>query len=73
MFASFDPVAMDQACADMVNAAKPLRNSLLYERKEPIMGDHFRTLHPVTNWDACLEQGVKLGLGVREYEIVEMK
>lgn len=73
MFASFDPVAMDQACADMVCAAKPLRNSLLYERGGATLGDHFRTLHPVTNWDACLEQGVKLGLGVREYEIVEME
>jgi len=73
MFASFDPVAIDQACADMVNAAKPLRNSLLYQRKDAVKGDHFRSLHPVTNWEACLEQGVKLGLGVREYEIVEMK
>ena len=73
MFASFDPVAMDQACADMVNAAKPLRNSLLYERRDTVPGDHFRSLHPVTNWDACLEQGVKLGLGVREYKIIEME
>lgn len=73
MFASFDPVALDQACADMVKAAKPLRQSLLYDRGATAPGDHFRTLHPVTNWDACLEQGEKLGLGVREYEIIEME
>ena len=73
MFASADPVALDQACADMVQAAHPLRNSLLYERGAKGAGDHFRTLHPVTNWDACLEQGEKLGLGVRKYEIVEME
>ncbi len=73
MFASKDPVAMDQACADMVNAAKPLRNSLLYDRAGKVPGDHFLSLHPVTNWDACLEQGVKLGLGIRQYEIVEME
>jgi len=73
MFASTDPVAMDQVCADMVQAAKPLRKSLLYDRGAKDPGDHFRTLHPVTNWDACLEQGEKLGIGMRAYEIVEMK
>ena len=29
MLASFDPVALDQACADLVNAAPVMANSLL--------------------------------------------
>ena len=32
MFASFDPVALDQACADACNAQKPMPGSLLDER-----------------------------------------
>lgn len=73
MFASFDPVAMDQCCVDMANARKPLRNSLLYQHGKSASGDHFTTLFPATNWQAGLEQGEKLGIGTREYEIVEME
>ena len=32
MFASFDPVALDQACADACNAQQPIRGSLLDEQ-----------------------------------------
>ncbi len=73
MFASFDPVALDQACADMANSRRPVRDSLLYERGQGRMGDHFKTMHPTIDWEAGLEQGVKLGIGVREYELIEMK
>lgn len=31
MLASFDPVALDQACADLVNAAPVMQNSILAE------------------------------------------
>ena len=72
MFASFDPVAMDQCCVDMANARKPLRNSLLYQREKPGAADHFTALFPETNWQAGLEQGEKLGIGTREYEMEEM-
>lgn len=73
MFASFDPVALDQACADMANSRKPVRDSLLYERGQGRKGDHFKLMHPTIDWEAGLEQGVKMGIGVREYELVEMK
>lgn len=72
MFASFDPVAMDQCCVDMANARKPLRNSLLYQREKPGAADHFTALFPETNWQAGLEQGEKLGIGTRAYEMEEM-
>ena len=32
MFASFDPVALDQACVDACNAQQPMRGSLLENR-----------------------------------------
>ena len=40
MFASFDPVALDVACADAVNAQPPIQNSQLKEHWNE-SGDHF--------------------------------
>ena len=72
MFASFDPVALDQACADAVNAQTPIANSMLGEA-EHCHHDHFTDISPTTNWRSCLEHGEKIGLGSREYELVIVK
>ncbi len=52
MFASFDPVALDQACIDAVNAANPLPGSLLTDRIEEDgdTHDHFHTIFRNTHW-----------------------
>ena len=72
MFASFDPVAIDQACADLCNREKPFADSLLGE-KRPVPGvDFFHALHPDTNWEAGIEQAEKIGLGSKAYELMEM-
>lgn len=71
MFASFDPVALDQACADAVNAMPANPHSVLGEH-DSACGDHFHAVHPDTNWPAALEHGEKLGLGSREYELVKI-
>lgn len=73
MFASFDPVALDQACADAVNAQPIIAGSVLEERHDEHFHDHFKSTHPDTDWQSCLEHAVKLGLGTREYEIVTVK
>ncbi len=74
MYASFDPVALDQACADAVNEQCIIHGSVLDERvKVHDHKDHFKTTHPDTNWETCLEHAVKLGMGSREYEIVTIK
>lgn len=72
MFASADAVALDQACADAVNAAKPLEGTLLSEAKHT-HGDWSMDVHPVTNWNAQLEQAVKGGMGTREYELIKVE
>lgn len=72
IFASFDPVALDAACADAVNAAPVIKTSKLGENAHEDC-DHFTNVHPYTNWRTQLIHGEKIGLGVREYEIVEMK
>ena len=71
MFASFDPVALDQACADAVVAQKPLPGSVLTEEGyDCSCGDLFQAAHPETHWQVCLEHAEKLGLGSREYELI---
>ena len=72
MFASFDPVALDKACADAVNAQPAIQNSVLGEADHE-GHDHFSAVFPVTNWKVCLEHAEKLGLGTMEYELVTVK
>jgi uncharacterized Fe-S center protein len=71
MFASFDPVALDMACVDAVNGQPTTPGSIMDER-EHTHGDHFIDLHPDTDWRACLEHAEKIGLGSREYELIEI-
>ena len=73
MFVSFDPVALDMACVDAVNAQTPLRGSAAdgahgHEHEH----DHFQRIHPDTNWRSCLEHGEKIGIGSRQYELIKI-
>ena len=78
MLASFDPVALDQACADLVNAAPPVANSVLGEHLAADAAgcaghDRFHNTTPESEWKSCLEHAEKIGLGTRAYELVKMK
>jgi hypothetical protein len=72
MFASFDPVALDVACADAVNAQPAIRNSMLGEALEKHADDHdhFHAVSPDTNWKSAIEHAVQIGLGNAEYELI---
>ncbi len=69
MFASFDPVALDVACALAVNREHPMAGSrlALTEKKG---ADHFSTVNPGTDWWVCINHAIKLGLGSSDYELV---
>ncbi|MGL5437365.1 MAG: DUF362 domain-containing protein [Lachnospiraceae bacterium] len=69
MFASFDPVALDVACADAVNRQPIIAGSVLSEQSHH-HSDHFINTHPETNWEVCIDHAVKLGIGHREYELI---
>ncbi|MCI8442597.1 MAG: DUF362 domain-containing protein [Provencibacterium sp.] len=69
MYASFDPVALDVACADAVNSLPPVPGSVL-EGKTGV--DHFGAVHPATDWRAGMEHAEKIGLGSRSYELVRI-
>ena len=71
MFASFDPVALDQACADAVNAQTVLQGSVLAKQPHE-HGDHFTDTHPDTNWKSCLAHAEKIGIGQRAYELIRV-
>lgn len=77
MFASFDPLALDQACVDACLKATPLPNSQLTEamEKEDFCDhhDHFENTTPNSEYKTCLAHAEKIGLGTREYEIVVVK
>ena len=71
--ASFDPVALDQACADMVMAAPALPGSKLEKTRphEHLCGeDKFHILHPDTNWQFGLEHAERINIGTRRYELI---
>lgn len=71
MFASFDPVAVDVACADAVNAQPIMPGSVLSERENE-HHDHFTDTHPVTDWHYCVDHAEKIGVGTKEYELIKL-
>lgn len=77
MFASFDPLALEQACVDACLAATPMPNSQLSDnlaKKDFVdQHDHFRNSTPESEWRSCLEHAEKIGLGTREYELIVVK
>ena len=73
MFASFDPVALDKACADAANRQHAIADSFLGEKHAEPHADHFHTMHPDSKWEAGIEQGVKLGFGSDQYELITME
>jgi uncharacterized Fe-S center protein len=78
IFAGFDPVALDQACVDAVNAAPGIAASIISDRaKTPAYekggADHFTGIHPTTDWRVQLAHAEKIGLGTTKYELITIK
>ncbi|MBU5459875.1 DUF362 domain-containing protein [Anaerostipes sp. MSJ-23] len=77
MFASFDPLALDQACVDACLKCDPLPNSQLSDNMKQKdfhdHHDHFENTTPDAEYKTCLEHAEKIGIGTREYELIVMK
>ena len=82
--ASFDPVALDCACAEMVKAAPSLAGNAISDKDKEAgctcehhhhhkNEDKFRLVHPDTDWESGVAYGEKIGLGRRAYELVYVK
>ena len=66
MFASFDPVAIDVACADAVQRpCRPSANSIAEAQAAhgDCHHDHFKDISPDPDWNSQTEHAEKIGLG----------
>lgn len=68
ILASTDPVALDTACADLVNSMPALPGSIIEGREAG--ADKFRAVHPDIDWKLQLRHAAKIGLGTMEYELI---
>jgi uncharacterized Fe-S center protein len=71
ILASEDPVAIDQASADLVNQQSGNHASKLpknWENGE----DKFRALYPEVDWSIQLSYAQEIGLGTKEYELIRI-
>jgi uncharacterized Fe-S center protein len=78
IFAGFDPVALDKACIDAVNAAPGIAASILGEREHTHRDDaghedHLTDVHPKTDWRSQISHAEKIGLGCGNYELITVK
>ena len=71
MFASFDPVALDLACADAVNAQPIVPGSKLDKANRPDL-DNLTGSFPHTTWRTQISHGKKIGLGEDSYELIRV-
>lgn len=69
--ASFDPVALDKACVDLVNDG-PANHGSILEDKHYHEGDKFNHIHQHTDWRTGLKHGEEIGLGTMEYELIKL-
>jgi len=74
MFASLDPLALDQACVDACLKAKPIPGSQLARNMADPgfidQHDHFKNSRPESEWRSCLQHAEKIGVGTRNYELI---
>lgn len=77
MFASSDPLALDQACVDACLRQEPLPNTQLTEQMADSHfhdhHDHFENTTPNSEYKTCLAHAEKIGLGSKEYELITVK
>ena len=70
ILASFDPVAIDQAAADLINRQPGLPDSRLSEAGRKPGADKFADLYPDIDWTRQLVHAEAMGLGTRNYTLV---
>jgi len=72
ILASDDPIALDQACCDLVNRSAGFENTRLRCNHKP-GEDKFKGVWRNVDGRRQLEYGEEIGLGTRDYELIEVK
>ena len=71
--ASTDPVALDRACVDLVNAVPGVAGSKLFDRDNYKEGqDKFIHVHPDIHWKDCLQHAEDIHIGTQKYKLVKI-
>jgi len=74
--ASFDPVALDRASVDLVNAAPGNHDSCIGKHLDQELHttkDKITLAQPHTNWKLGLDYAEQIGLGTQEYELIKIE
>jgi uncharacterized protein len=71
ILASTDPVAIDRASMDLVNAAVPLASSVIKDSPSA-QTDKVRAVYPQIDWRHQLVYAQELGLGQESYELIHL-
>lgn len=71
ILAAYDPVAIDQASVDLINA-QPGRHGCALKTNFAAGEDKFRGVHPEIDWTVQLKYAEELGIGTRRYELIEI-
>ena len=71
ILASLDPVALDAASAELVNAEASLPGCAI-KKVLPPGADKFRAVHPEADWNVQLDHAVRMGMGERTYRLVKV-
>lgn len=69
VLASYDPVALDQACLDLVKTSP---RHPAYQELKATGRDVFQQLYPQTQGEFTLNYAQKLGLGQRDYQLIKI-
>lgn len=72
VLASLDPVAIDKACYDLINSEMPLPNSRVSKDIKPGQ-DKFKHMHKNVNASYIFSYAEEIGLGTKEYDLIEVK
>lgn len=71
--ASTDPVAIDRACVDLVNATVGIANSKLTDKGSYKEGqDKFVHVHPDVHWKDCLQHAEEINVGTQNYKLIKV-
>jgi len=76
ILASFDPVAIDAASIELTNKAKAIDMNIADKKGYDLKyteKDKFKMVHPEIDWKYQINYAFELGLGNKEYELLEVK
>lgn len=71
MLASFDAVALDQACTDLM-LKQPMLHGTIMDDCEHNHNDWAKDVHPTTDWTSQLEHAEKMCMGSRKYQMINI-